>query len=201
MRKSIYILILILFASTCFAGGVTDKVKSVIARRNAAAPSCSLGESASSGANGIEVGDLPIRYHIGQYQWQNASSRCICKVSFFLTKSAGDISSKTYSSTIHLVPTADFGTLLGTSANVNGNNSWSATEVEFAFSPCVTVDAATNIAITISPNQAADGSNYAMATYDSTGGTITGSTSRFTDSGNGGADYAPADMKMKIYWE
>ena len=40
MRKSIYILILILFASTCFAGGVTDKVKSVIARKNAAAPAC-----------------------------------------------------------------------------------------------------------------------------------------------------------------
>lgn len=39
MRKSIYILILISFASTCFAGGVTDKVKSVIARKNAAAGS------------------------------------------------------------------------------------------------------------------------------------------------------------------
>ena len=41
MRKSILILILILFTSICFAGGITDKVKSVIARKNASGTVCS----------------------------------------------------------------------------------------------------------------------------------------------------------------
>ena len=64
MRKSIYILILILFTSTCFAGGVTDKVKSVIARKNAApALTCSRATQQSP----TDAVDFTTAWSLGEY--------------------------------------------------------------------------------------------------------------------------------------
>lgn len=141
MRKTILVLILLLlFPVFCFAGGITDKHRAVIARKNAVAPA-SCGASADVDYYNADTADWPIGnnanlYYAGQYNWSDASIRTICKAVVKISKSAGDISGKTLVFRIWTDNANDLGTNICSSANITGDNAWSSTSLEIDMANC-----------------------------------------------------------------
>lgn len=166
-------------------GGVTPAACSV-AYTNAAAITTE---------NNFGVAD-PDRFYGGQGDWVGSTN--ICSITFYLTLRGGDVSTKGYVAKIWVYNHASglLESLLGTSATVAGNNSWSDTPVTFTFASPVTVANGTYYALTCSPTNAADSGNYIgmAATAD---GQIEGITVFWKADGTF-SGYETTDMKIGV---
>ncbi len=88
----------------------------------------------------------------------------IGKVEWVMTKSAGDISGKSYRCKIWSDASGNLGTLLGTSTAVTGSNAWSNTTVAFIFPAAVSTSSGAYYHVTLDA-AGSDGSNYASITF------------------------------------
>jgi hypothetical protein len=188
----ISIIILLAFAINVEARGLMMVGGSV------AAASCSLGEDGfTADTTSVKIGDEDYWY-VGLQTWSNASERCICKVSAKLV-ATGTITSKTFKARIW--------TMSGTALNSELTNSpsaavtgaaWSATTVDFDFSPCVIVGAAASVAITINQEEVWDAENYASIYYTAVS-SMTGAYARWQAAKVRAATGA-FDSQMKVWW-
>lgn len=134
-------------------------------------------------------------YHfVGQSGYSQTTNHQICKVSFKLSKSAGDISGLTYCVKIYPMASTslDIANIVATSTGVTGNNSWNGTSVEFTFSTPVSLTANTVYGIVVEPS-ADSSANYVEAFYTASGGTVPGGYVRWN--GSGAAQVAMSDAK------
>lgn len=114
--------------------------------------------------NVAKIGDIGNRTYNGQYQYNDSIARSIGKITVRLTAASGDISGKTYTVRIWTMSGSNLGSNVASSSGVSGNNSWSATDVDFLFSPAYTISTSTNYAVTIDQG-ADDSTNYASGLF------------------------------------
>ena len=195
MRKPLVCLLLAcIIAYAAWAGAWGVALDSLIP---AAVATCAIGDDSTAGEYSalLTAGNDADRYYVGQYNWQNASARCICKVSLTLTKQ-GSITGKTYVARIWSQSGSNLGTQQGASTGVTGSDAWSSTLVDFEFASCINLSASTNYAITLD-NSATDGTNYVSIT--AVANTITG-TSGWWGSDKAIVNDSGSDLSMKIWW-
>lgn len=138
-------------------------------------------------------------YYAGQYRWNNASARTLGKVTFKLIKTAGDISGLTFTARLWSDSGGALGTELATSNGVTGNNSWSATEVDFEFITPYTTTGSTNYHITIDSGSTGTGTDYASAYFLASTGLPGGLGWWASDKSNTIEFSASHEAQLKIY--
>lgn len=159
-----------------------------------------LDDTITSGTDTWAFGDgTGGHYYAGQYLWSNASARTLGKVAFKLTKSAGDISGLTYTARLWSNSSGALGTELATSSGVTGNNSWSATTVEFEFITPYTTTGGTDYHITIDSGSTGSGSDYASAYFLASTGLPGGLAWWAADKSNSIEFTASHEAQLKIY--
>lgn len=109
--------------------------------------------------------------YVGQYITP-ASNVTICRVDFYISYKAGDISGKTFRAYISTLGAGSaLDTMTEADATVAGNNSWEAaanstgTAVTFEWDAGYAMTASTEYAIVVTMDGAADASNYAELEY------------------------------------
>jgi hypothetical protein len=131
----------------------------------------------------------------------------ICKVIAKISKTAGDISGKTFVLRVWTDDSRDLGTNVCSSGGITGNNSWSATSLEIDLTNCTgascsasgcSLSASTNYHFTMDMGET-DDSNYAsfVRTGSSTGvGNVQGYTAAKADA----YDLTSYDIQLKLHY-
>lgn len=185
------------WAGTSFAGPLQRAHLAVIAGSTVASGGCDTEviSNTASISNRVDIGDSSSLYYIGQ-TYNEVSEHTICKVSAVLNYQTGDISGKTFNCVIGSLDGSNNLTVVGTSANVAGSNSWSDETVNFTFSSPVTIPASTDYAIVVTMNEI-DASNYAEFAY-TLNGEIGGARGAWDSAGENYA-YSGYDMRIVAY--
>lgn len=128
----------------------------------------------TAGTTAGAIGDSANHGYAGTSTFTVGSTTVICAISYKLSRTAGDISGKSYYFKIWSMTDTALNEVLTTTAAITGSNSWSQTEVKANLISNLTLSAGTNYAITVDVGGgAADGTNYASGyeqTSASTGG-------------------------------
>jgi len=119
-----------------------------------------------SGTLKDSLADSYLRIFWGQVITAGEADRDICTVTWDISRTAGDTSSKTYVTEIwSLGGSNELDTLLGQSDTLTGFNSASTTRVTFTFSPAVTAAAGNAIILRRYNTTDGDASNYISVHY------------------------------------
>jgi len=152
------------------------------------------------GANNYncDICDHTNTYFVGQTYVNFDAEKTICKLSFSMTREAGDISGKTYYAVIAPLngTSMDVENIIATSSGVTGSNSWSETAVDFIFSSGVTLSKSTEY-VTAITTESVDASNYAVMNLTQTN-VIAGGVRTFTSDGTR-TDYSSYDAIWGAY--
>lgn len=166
-----------------------------------AAASCQASPFITQGTSPDDV--LPISDQAGRiyvaHTRDPGATKCICKITLNLTKQSGSVTGVDY--IMRIFPMTgndlDYTNPVGSSDYVAGNNSWSSTDVDFTFSPCVNVSSGTTYGFAVQrSDKTADGGNYVQANGKNAAGT--GAWEVFNTLGVRQATYSE-QMYMKIY--
>lgn len=122
------------------------------------------------------INDTTGTYYQGIYGWTSGAIT-VCKVTAYLTWSAGDISTNTFYCDLYSYDdggTFNLTTLRGTSDGLLGTNTWSASAVDFNFSTPVSLSAATKYAVVFRSDMPSPSAFCALLDYGSGAGIGTG---------------------------
>jgi len=188
------------FAPMILHAQIMPSARHAAARPPAATSECTLlHEGIVSGGGAWAIGSESGKYYAGLINWEDESAHNICKVSAKLTKTAGDISGKTYYVTIWTMDSTALDEVVGTSGGVTGSNSWSSTVVDFTFSSAISLSADTPYGFTVSMSGSADASNYASG-VNATPSSIPGVLSWNNGvTGVATSTFAAYDLQLNIY--
>lgn len=140
------------------------------------------------------------RFYLGQGAYVDATTRTICKVGFYFGGITGTISGKHYEVKIWPMSGNNLGTILtnGTSDALTGITtsgwkmfSWSGAK------PVMT--GGTAYAITISPQEAADGANFPKV-WEDTPVSLSGNAMAWNTSFGRDADFPTYTANIRLYW-
>ena len=171
----------------------------------AAGGGCTTALWTNTGAtNGdLDIKDSATYTFVGQ-QIEDSTQRIICKVAFYLSYKAGDISGKTFRAYFYTTSTDDLDSGSEADDTVTGSNDWgpvgTGTAVTFEWATGYTLSANTVYAVVITMDGEPDASNYAEMEHTNNG-VIPGGCSNYYDAT--GVEKGPADRdaKMILYTE
>lgn len=158
------------------------------------------GYVSGSGTGTWPIGDSADFRYAGIPFWSDGSDRTIGKITVKLSLGAGSITGKTLVAKIWSVGSPDttfLNTVLATSDNVTGDDSWNLTDVDFVFSTPYTTTGGTDYHITLDMG-GTDGSNYANAFHQNTN-SVTGHLGSWHAALDKQNDLSGFDLQAKIY--
>jgi len=150
--------IILLLALSVAAQPFTVNDPAMLNRKAAVAPPppCNQFDSFTAGGLGDSTESIGLSagtYYVGMY-YAPQTNETVCKMSFKLTSinNGGHISAKTLVAKIYLLSGANFSTLIGTSDNVTGSDSWSGTSVDFPFSTTAAITTGNTYGVAVTMN-------------------------------------------------
>ncbi len=156
-------------------------------------------EEWTSGTTDFGIGVTAGNYYSGFF-WTPSENKCFCRVTFCITKVAGDISGKTFVVEFWTTTGTSLNEKLGSTTGVTGNNSWSVTTQAFDFSTHQQTTASTTYAVTITMNEV-DASNNAKIYLDGSGTWANANAARWNSDGSIGSNLTTYDARASIYTE
>lgn len=149
----------------------------------------------------LPIGKDATNFSVGQSHYNDATTRTICKVGFYMATGGGTISGKHYAVKIYTLTGNDLNAVItnGTSDTVTGisaSNQW----VYFSWSgskPVMT--GGTNYAFVLVSTDATDAVNYAIM-WARLAATISGNKAAWNSTGVAQVDSATYEANIKIYW-
>lgn len=136
-------------------------------------------------------------FYTGQFGFSDAVAHTITKIVVKLGKGGGSITGRTYNVRFWTDASNDLGSNVGTSDNVTGSDSWSATAVDFNFSSPFAQASSTLYHITVDAGTV-DASNYANGYYIGSNGTP-GELANWNNSKSNLLHYSGFEFQLEIW--
>ena len=169
MVRIILALIFLFAPSQIWAFGVQQGISGAVAGGGGSCDTV-VWSNTTAGTSDFDINDNEFYYIVGN-RVTPASETTVCKVDFYISYKAGDISGKTFRAFIYTTSVDALNSGTEADSTVSGNNSWSdssnstGTVVSFEWSGGYTMSGSTEYAIVVRMDGAADTSNYAELEY------------------------------------
>lgn len=192
------------YASTKTVGGqAVASIKNIMGVDTTASASYTLLYDCYTASNfAFGFGDSTGEWYFGT-SYNDATGYNLSKVTYKLTKGGGSITSKTYKVRLWDLSGTSLNNELAVSSGVSGDDSWSATSVDFIFVTPYTTTGGVDYAWTINVEGSADAVNFAQAAFNSTAGMPSPPASaalrRWTDTKTQQGSNAAFSSEAKVY--